>query len=131
MKEEKNTAFDTYLREITHSRERASEILDASGGDDEISRATLLLVWQLIFERLLRDDECEDLVRLSGIVQKLFGSTNQRKTHDLKMREEQRKEEEFQERKQKLQDSLQQAREENKGIPKEMLEQIERDLQLL
>ena len=127
------TAFQRYLKRIISSREKAREVLQACEAEDEISRATLTMVWNTLFDQLVKGGCEEDLVQVSSIVQKLYGSTNQRKALEIKTKDFERKMEEWEAKKKSLQESLEVARTLSKeaGLSEATLREIEEELRLL
>lgn len=108
-------------------------MLQACEAEDDVSRATLTIVWNELFDRLLKGDREENLVQVSSIVQKLYGSTNQRKALEIKTADFERKLEEWEEKKKSLKESLEVARSISKegGLSEETLREIEEELNLL
>lgn len=128
----KANGFQKYLRRIINSKKRAREILDVCQSDDDFSKAALAVVWNELFDLMMNGgDEKRDITQISGIVQRLYGSTNQRKSLELKAEDYERREEERQEKKKELQDKLERASGTGKGLSAEALEQIEEQLKLL
>jgi len=128
----KANGFRKYLRRIINSKKRAREILEVCQSDDDFSKAALAVVWNELFDLMMNGNGDEvDITKISGIVQKLYGSTNQRKSLELKAEDYERREEERQEKKRDLQDKLERASESGKGLSAEALEQIEEQLKLL
>ncbi len=127
------TAFQRYLRRIISSSDKAREVIKACEADDDVSRATLTIVWNELFDRLLNGGRDEDLVQVSSIVQKLYGSTNQRKALELKTTDLERKLEEWEEKKRQLKESVKIARSLSTGggLSEETLREIEEELNLL
>ena len=129
------TAFQRYLRRIISSRDMAREVIKACEAEDDVSRATLTMVWNELFDRLVKGGRDEDLVQVSSIVQKLYGSTNQRKALEIKTANLERKLEEWEEKKKQLKESMKIARSisEGKGggLSEETLREIEAELNLL
>jgi len=127
------TAFQRYLRRIISSRDKAREVIKACEAEDDVSRATLTIVWNELFDRLLKGGREEDLVQVSSIVQKLYGSTNQRKALEIKTADFERKLEEWEEKKKQLKESMKIARSLSKGggLSEETLREIEEELNLL
>lgn len=86
--------FATFLRNIEASKTRADEILEHCKAEDDLSRATLVLVWQKLFDRLsnsLRAEESEELKPTIDLIQRLYASTTNRKATELKTRDDHRK----------------------------------------
>ncbi len=128
----KANGFQKYLRRIINSKKRAQEILDVCQSDDDFSKAALAVVWNQLFDLMMKEDGDEVYIaKISGIVQRLYGSTNQRKSLELKAEDYERREEERQEKKKNLQNELKRESERGKGLSAEALEQIEEQLKLL
>ncbi len=93
----KANGFQKYLRRIINSKKRAREILEVCKSDDDFSKAALAVVWNELFDLMMNGNGDEvDITKISGIVQKLYGSTNQRKSLELKAEDYERREEERQ-----------------------------------
>lgn len=123
--------FQDTIRRILTSQSQAREILSACDAEDDVSRATLTLVWSELLDELMRDSSNDDerLLRVVGIIQKLYGSTNQRRTMDLRLREFEAREAEREERKAALRNDIANAK--SNGLTPAILERIEAELQLL
>lgn len=131
----KDSAFNMHLDRIRTAKRRADSYLEVWNPGHSAAEAALAVSWEALFDRLCTEPSGElslsDLNTLSGVIQKLTGSQNQIKTLELKVREQQIKEEEYHERKEELKRKLRQAKEKKQGLTEEALKEIEKELSLL
>lgn len=125
--------FQKHREQIARAREKTDALLSELSPGHGTARDVIEGAWQLVFDLLCTLDNADlsELNTLSGIIQRLMSSNTHIKSLEIKLREDVRKEEEFIERKQQLEDNIRRAREASEGITAETLERIEAQLKLL
>lgn len=125
-------SFAAHLDRLTSSRDQALQLIAAYGDEEVLSTATLIALFERLFDHLLHaPPEADDLPHLATIVQRLCASLNHRKSLDLKTRDDARKAEEHEARKHHIRQALRSAENAPTGLDPETRALIEAELQLL
>lgn len=107
----------TFLEHMREVKFQANKVLELVAPGHEMAEASLAILWEHLFSLLCQDQadselrEPSALNTVAGIFQKLMGSFSQMRTLETKLRQD--------------------ALEAPKGVPTEVLEQIESRLNLL
>lgn len=121
--------FKNYLEHIARSREKADAVLKIEDLDSFWS-AALMLAWERLFDALANEEDMK-ITDISSIIQRLMSSNTARKTLEIKQIELEEKIEEREQSKNKLKQTIENAKNSQEGLTTEFLKQIEEELNLL
>ena len=76
--------FDNFLKSLAATRKQVAEIMSAAAGVDELSEATMLLMFQSFYNVLLTVKEPKDRMEFSKDLKELISALNTRRDIDRK-----------------------------------------------
>lgn len=126
-------AFNDHLERLRGARRRAEAVLELACPGYSAAEASLGLAWEALFELFCEETRpgLPELNTLSAVIHKLVGAFTQLKTLEVKIRDAEMKEAEFQAKRRQLEQTIASATTKPEGISPETLREIERRLQLL
>ncbi|MEM8549254.1 MAG: hypothetical protein AAGF10_00540 [Verrucomicrobiota bacterium] len=125
-----DASFGKHLALLKASRRRSAALLEAACPGHNAAEASVAVAWEFVFDLLVEREgqELAELNTLSSIIQKLMASFTQIRNLELKVREQEMKEEDRAEKKRRLLGELQES---DRGLRPETLRTIEERLKLL
>lgn len=125
--------FKKHLDRIRTAKQEADQMLELLSPGHNAAEAVLGIAWELLFDLVCQHDSIElsELNTLSAVIHKLISGNTQLKSLELKMREDTRKEIEFQNKKREIEKTLSEIQSKNNGITQDTLQKIESQLKLL
>jgi len=80
--------FECFLKKITATRTEVDDLLSQNPNALEgLSDATTVMLWHALYDNLLRGSE-DDLLKLGGLVEKLYKAITDRKIAELRLAKE-------------------------------------------
>ncbi|MEM9227287.1 MAG: hypothetical protein AAGA45_04910 [Verrucomicrobiota bacterium] len=122
--------FGKHLEVLKSSRRRSAALLEAACPGHNAAEASVAVAWEFVFDLLVEREgqELAELNTLSSIIHKLMSAFTQIRNLELKVREQEMKEEDRAEKKRSL---LGELKETEQGLRPETLKTIEERLNLL
>lgn len=132
--------FDHHLAHLRKASEQAGRVMESICPGHRSARESMSLAWDYLFDMLKHDQanpnrDLPDINTLASIIQKLMSASSQIKTLELKVRDQQVKEEDREAHKREVVQSLNELKTQltqpERGLTKATLREIERKLNLL
>ncbi|WP_309383787.1 hypothetical protein [Cerasicoccus frondis] len=124
--------MNTHQTQLRDARRKIEDILETACPGHNMAEASLAVAWESLF-RLMCEDSCLELSELntvSAVIHKLVGAFTQLKSLEIKVRDADMKQTEFDLKRAQLENAFRLATQPN-GLTPESLREIEQKLNLL